>query len=709
MADTPETPKKPEDDDDKTVIQTTPPEAPQTASDSSVNTEETVISTSPPQTPPPAAGPEPIPEGEDDGLIGAVINNNYKILELINAGGMGEVYRGEQVFTSDPVAIKIVLPALAQDEKVLTLFKREARILSQLADEAIVRYYNFVHDPTLDRFCLIMDFIDGIPLSDQVAKQGPIDLDAANRLMVRLARGLDKAHIREVTHRDLSPDNVMLPSGDVDRAVLIDFGIAKSTEVTEGTLHGQFAGKFKYISPEQLGHFDGVISPRTDIYGLGLLMAAAMRGRPIDMGSSVVEAVNARRAIPDLTGVYPEMQPLIAHMLEPDPNLRPNRMLEVAAMVENPSLIPPRYTGGTPLPGPQPGMQNTYPGYGTTPPTGTYPGGEPSGLEGYTAPPMAQNTGIQSPPGLSPARPAPVPTGDISQSPFGTQTGVPFGTPDPTSAPTPLPEEKSGGAGKWIAILLLLAAIGGGGYYAYDQGLIGAPPPAEEVAEAPPADEGGLSMPPPDESTRQGFLAGYEAGTECTYATRVSAGFNAGKLEVVAAADAPMPNLPQDYRAAFGSEPAVIERKITEAQCPATDLARALQGRNDVEPVVTLDSDTVESGGFIVGRVQDIRGRSVWLALITATGEVFDLSSRLQAQTDGSATFEFGIGLGANAEAAPQVLVAVAASDPILSLAAITDGEPASKVMPLIQNEIAAKQGGAAAGLGWVLLTPPGG
>lgn len=702
MADTPE---KPDDDDDKTVIQTQPPEAPPAGATGLPSTEETVISTTPPEAASPVA--PGAPRTEEEGLIGAVINNNYKILELINAGGMGEVYRGEQVFTSDPVAIKIVLPALAQDEKVMALFKREARILSQLADEAIVRYYNFVHDPRLDRFCLIMDFIDGTPLSDQVAKQGPISLDDANRLMIRLARGLDKAHAREVTHRDLSPDNVMLPNGDVDRAVLIDFGIAKSTEVTEGTLHGQFAGKFKYISPEQLGHFDGVISPRTDIYGLALLMAAAMRGRPIDMGSSVVEAVNARRAIPDLTGVYPEMQPLIAHMLEPDPNLRPGRMLDVAAMVENPSLIPPRYTGGTPLPGPQPGV---YGGYGATPPTGTYgggtyPGRQPTGLEGYTAPPFAQQTGIQSPPGLSSARPAPLPMGDVSQSPFGGQsTG--FGGGTMSSAPAP--EEKSGGAGKWIAILLVLAALGGGGgWYALDQGLIGTPP-APEVADTG-AEDDGVSMPPPDETTRQGFLAAYGADAGCTYATRVNAGLNAGKLEVIAAADAPLRNLPQDFRAAFGSEPAVVERKITEAQCAATDLARALQGRSDVEPVVTLDSESVESGSFIVGRVQDVRGRSIWLALITATGEVFDLSGRLQAQTDGSATFEFGINLGPNAQAAPQLIVALAASEPILSLAAITNGEPASKVMPLIEGEIAAKQGGAAAGLGWVLLTPAGG
>ncbi|MEP4196430.1 MAG: protein kinase [Aliishimia sp.] len=686
----------PEDDDDKTVMQTQPPEDP------------------------PAAASTQAPK--DEGLIGAVINNNYKIQQLISAGGMGEVYRGEQVFTGDPVAIKIVLPALAQDEKVLTLFKREARILSQLADEAIVRYFNFVHDPALDRFCLIMDFIDGIPLSDQVAKDGPITLASAKLLLVRLAKGLDKAHQREVTHRDLSPDNVMLPGADVNRAVLIDFGIAKSTEMTEGTLHGQFAGKFKYISPEQLGHFDGIISPRTDIYGLALLMAAAMRGRAIDMGSSIVEAVNARREIPDLTGIYPEMQPLIAHMLEPDPALRPARMLDVAAMVENPARIPNRYTGGMVMPenvDSDATVITTLPPGNSMPPPGTAPPGEATVVDGYTTPPLQQTTGIQSPPGLSAPRAAPVPPQqDLSQTPFGGGTSTPFATtapPERTYAPTPIPEEKSGGAGKWIAILAVLAALGGGGWYAMTQGLIEIEGLTTEVAEPEdPADNAqtpgdqNVSMPAPDVNTRQGFLAAYKADVGCTYATRITSGINAGKLEVVASNANAMPTLSQDYRTAFGAEPALVERKITQAQCATADLVRGLQGRKDIEPVVTLDTDTVESGGFIVGRIGDVRGRALWLALVTATGEVFDLSSRLQSQPDGSVTFEFGIGLGANAEAAPQVLVALAASDPVLSLAAITDGEPASQVMPLILNEISAKQGGAAAGLGWVLLTPPG-
>ena len=282
--------------------------------------------------------------------IGTLINNNYKIEQLISAGGMGEVFRGTNVFSGDSVAIKIVLQSLAHDPKVAALFKREAKVLCQLADQAIVRYYNFVHDAALDRFCLIMEFIDGLPLSDHVRGSGPLPLAEAKRLLKRLALGLERAHKMEVVHRDLSPDNVMLKGGTIDDAVLIDFGIAKSTEMSEATLFGQMAGKFKYVSPEQLGHFGGHIGPRTDIYGLALLMAAAVRGEPIDMGASVVEAVNARREIPALTGVYPELQPLFAHMLEPDPAMRPENMGQVIRFLERPQDLPPRY-GAAPASG----------------------------------------------------------------------------------------------------------------------------------------------------------------------------------------------------------------------------------------------------------------------------------------------------------------------------------------------------------------------
>lgn len=147
--------------------------------------------------------------------VGTRINNNYEILELVSAGGMGEVYRGVNYHTGDQVAIKIVLPSLAHDEKIIQLFRREARILGKLYDEAIVRYLNFVKDEELGRFCLIMEFVEGVALSDMMEKSGALPLDKVKLLIRRLANGLDRAHALEITHRDVSPDNIIVPDGNI--------------------------------------------------------------------------------------------------------------------------------------------------------------------------------------------------------------------------------------------------------------------------------------------------------------------------------------------------------------------------------------------------------------------------------------------------------------------------------------------------------------
>ena len=272
-------------------------------------------------------------------IVGTLINNNYEVCEILKSGGMGAVYRGIELGTGDPVAIKAILPELAEDEKAGLLFKREARTLRQLSDEAIVRYYNYVHDRELDRYFLVMEFVEGLPLSEYMKTHGPLSTVAARSLLRRLAKGLGKAHAQDVVHRDLSPDNVMLPNGAVEQARLIDFGIAKSNVVKEGTMAGQFAGKFKYVAPEQLGHYGGVIGPATDVYGLALLICAATLGRPLDMGSSIVEAVTSRQTIPDLSEVPQELRPILRHMLEPDPADRPTSMDAVNRLLEHPEKI----------------------------------------------------------------------------------------------------------------------------------------------------------------------------------------------------------------------------------------------------------------------------------------------------------------------------------------------------------------------------------
>jgi len=630
--------------------------------------------------------PKEPPDSGPSVVLGALINNNYRVQKLIAAGGMGEVFSGENVHTDDPVAIKIILQSLARDEKVVTLFKREARILGQLSDEAIVRYHNFVHDPDLDRFCLIMEFIDGIPLSDYVKQTGPLPLEAAKRLMLRLSSGLEKAHKREVTHRDLSPDNVMLRNGDVDQAVLIDFGIAKSTEMSDGTLHGQLAGKFKYISPEQLGHFDGLIGPRTDVYGLGLLVAAAVCGKALEMGSSVVEAVDARRSIPDLSCVYPELRPLLAHMLEPDPVNRPARMLDVARMVQNPSLIPAPYSGATSPPQPD----------------------APERTIIATAQ-IREATGLQQPPGAAqPISISPTASGDTSQSPFGGGSAAPFssGTVGTTPADSPTSTEPKSRKALWAtAIVAIALTAGGAGWFVMNRDTITTPPAPQEVPQTTQAEPEKVPLPPPDKSTREGFLATYRAGP-CSYVTRASTGLNSGKLVGFAPEAERFETLPSAYSRAFGAQPDVVERIINPAQCAALDLLRGLQGRKAPPPIMMLDADILQSGGTVVGRIRETRGRSLWLFLVSAEGGVHNLSPRLKSQPDGSYVFSFGLALAQGSASTPQLIIALASETPLLSAAAGGGGAEAGSLLPLVMTEIEGRGGKAAATAAFFQLKP---
>ncbi|MFN4101538.1 MAG: serine/threonine protein kinase, partial [Pararhodobacter sp.] len=228
----------------------------------------------------------------------------YEILEHLSSGGFGEVYRGCNIHNRhEIVAIKIVLAALAHDEVALSLFQQESSALNRVAHDAIVRYKMFTIDPGLNRPCLVMEFVDGPSLGDRL-ESGPMPESEVLDLLLRLASGLESAHRTEVVHRDLSPDNVILPDGRIDTAKIIDFGIAKMTTPGGRTLIGdKFAGKPGYVAPEQLGAFGGIVTGQADVYSLALVAAAAARGHPLDMGDSVVAAVHSRQRVPDLSGV----------------------------------------------------------------------------------------------------------------------------------------------------------------------------------------------------------------------------------------------------------------------------------------------------------------------------------------------------------------------------------------------------------------------
>ena len=258
---------------------------------------------------------------------GTLLSNNYMIEELLARGGMGEVYRARHVELGTEYAIKTILPSLANDPRIVQLFREEARKLERLNHDAIVNYKGFFRDERGLRY-LVTEFVHGESL-EQVLRRRRLEPEEVLGLRNRLALGLAAAHEMGIVHRDVSPENIVLPAGSIERAKLIDFGIAKSTDPAGVTFIGSdFAGKYSYVSPEQVGLFGGRVDLRSDIYSLGLVLAAAAIGfgGRLDMGNTVPTMIAARQSVPDLSEIPASLRPVIAPMLEPRPDKRPPSM-----------------------------------------------------------------------------------------------------------------------------------------------------------------------------------------------------------------------------------------------------------------------------------------------------------------------------------------------------------------------------------------------
>jgi len=345
---------------------------------------------------------------------GTELNGIYRIDEKIAVGGMGEVYRGHNIQTNDPVAIKIVLPEFARDETILALFRKEASVLNHLSHEAIVRYHVFSIDAGIARPYLAMEFVDGESLGDRAGRT-PFTVDETIVLTKHLASGLQTAHNAGVIHRDLSPDNIIINKGEVGRAKIIDFGIAKSAKVGGGTLlGGKFAGKYNFVSPEQLGLFGGEVTPKSDIYSLGLVIAAALKGAPLDMSGTQVDVIEKRRHVPDLTGVDSALLPLITAMLQPDPEDRPESMAEIAEW-----LVDFKASGGKSSP--------------SAPAFGRAPAAQPPSADAAQGPLDDQGTASTEAP---PAVPGTTDPAVLESGPSNTEASAPEPVvPDPSPVP----------------------------------------------------------------------------------------------------------------------------------------------------------------------------------------------------------------------------------------------------------------------------------
>jgi serine/threonine-protein kinase len=228
-------------------------------------------------------------EKDGDELVGQTLANKYRVEELINEGGMGAVYRGTHVLMDKTVAIKVLHPALAADDKIVARFSREAKAASRISHPHALNVTDFGESDNGVVF-LIMEYLRGKTLKEVIHEDGPMPLPRVIEIVRQVCGALEAAHGEGVVHRDLKSDNIMLLEvGGGDWAKVLDFGIAKITEKVGQdpalTAPNLIIGTPQYMSPEQCSQASE-IDARSDIYSFGIILFEMLVGHVPFTGES---------------------------------------------------------------------------------------------------------------------------------------------------------------------------------------------------------------------------------------------------------------------------------------------------------------------------------------------------------------------------------------------------------------------------------------
>src|ERR671921_1010168 len=238
-------------------------------------------------------------DAADDRLLGQVLAGKYRIEEKIDEGGMGCVYRATHVLMEKTVAVKVLHPALAADDKIVARFTREAKAASRISHPHAINVTDFGESENGVVY-LVMEYLRGSTLKDIVRSGGPMALERVVEIVRQVSGALEAAHAEGVVHRDLKSDNIMLEeaAGGGDWAKVLDFGIAKIQQ-TQQSVHetdpgltspNLIIGTPQYMSPEQCSQASD-IDTRSDVYSFGVIVYEMLAGHVPFTGDSATSVM----------------------------------------------------------------------------------------------------------------------------------------------------------------------------------------------------------------------------------------------------------------------------------------------------------------------------------------------------------------------------------------------------------------------------------
>lgn len=244
-------------------------------------------------------------------IKGQKISDRYEIIRSIGEGGMANVYLAHDIILDRDVAIKVLRGDLANDEKFVRRFQREALAASSLSHPNIVEMYDVGEDN--GNYYIVMEYVDGKTLKQVIKKRGSLTLSEAIDIMLQLTDGISHAHDSYIIHRDLKPQNILIK--DDGTIKITDFGIAMAMNSTQLTQTNSVMGSVHYLPPEQASGKGSTI--RSDIYSMGILFYEILTGKLPFKGENAVEIAlkHMRDPLPSVRSQNPAIPQSIENII----------------------------------------------------------------------------------------------------------------------------------------------------------------------------------------------------------------------------------------------------------------------------------------------------------------------------------------------------------------------------------------------------------